>query len=108
MARPPATDWEPTLAASARPVIGVELLHEPLRLGERSQRLRILQSSLEGKRFTVRLEGRSGRSYRMRIVTERDIASIDNGRRLSAGEVEVSLPEGAARWTRTELVVHLR
>jgi hypothetical protein len=72
---------------------GIEIvpLHEPLRSGERSSRLRILDDRLEGTTYVVRLEGRRGRSYRLRV--------LDGDPR----EIEVSIPEGPGEWGALEL-----
>jgi glycogen debranching enzyme len=67
---------------------GIEVmpLHEPLRSGERSSRLRILDERLEGSAYVARLEGRRGKTYRLRI--------FDGEPRV----IEVSIPEGPGEW----------
>jgi glycogen debranching enzyme len=74
---------------------GIEVvpLHDPLRSGERSSRLRILHERLEGATYVARLEGRRGRTYRLRV---------------EGGEprvVEVQIPEGPGEWGPAELRV---
>jgi hypothetical protein len=72
---------------------GIEVvpLHEPLRSGERSSRLRILDERLEGGTYVARLEGRRGRTYRLRV--------LDGAPRV----LEVSIPEGSGEWGPHEL-----
>jgi hypothetical protein len=72
---------------------GIELvpLHQPLRAGERSSRLRVLDERLEGRTLVARLEGGRGRIYRLRI--------LDGEPR----EAEVTIPEGPGEWGALEL-----
>ena len=72
---------------------GIEVvpLHEPLRSGERSSRLRILDERLEGSTYVARLEGRRGKTYRLRV--------LDAEPRV----IEVSIPEGPGEWGPHEL-----
>jgi hypothetical protein len=77
---------------------GIEIapLHEPLRPGEGSSRLRILGDRLEGSTYVVRLEGLRGRSYRLRV---------EDGR---PRVVEVSIPEGVGEWGVLEMSFPVR
>jgi hypothetical protein len=75
-----------TMELRYRGGIEVAPVHEPLRLGERSSRLRVLDERLEGSDYVVRLEGRRGRSYRLRVE--------DGTRR----EIEISIPDGTGDW----------
>ena len=72
---------------------GVEVvpLHQPLRTGERSSRLRILDERLEGTTYVARLEGRRGKTYRLQV--------LDGEPRV----VEVAIPEGPGEWGPLEL-----
>jgi hypothetical protein len=76
---------------------GVELVipREPLRTGEKSSRLRVLEERIEGRTYVARLEGRRGRAYRLRI---------EDGR---PRETEVSIPEGPGDWGEIELTLPL-
>ncbi len=74
--------------------IDVAPLHEPLRPGERSSRLRILDERLEGGDYVVRLEGRRGRSYRLRV---------EDG---ASREIEVSIPSGPGEWGALSPIVY--
>jgi len=72
---------------------GVEIvpLREPLRSGERSQRLRILDDRLDGNTYVARLEGRRGKTYRLRV--------LDGEPR----EIEVAIPDGPGEWGALEM-----
>jgi hypothetical protein len=72
---------------------GIEVvpLHEPVRSGERSSRLRILDERLLGTTYVARLEGRRGRYYRLRV--------LDGEPRV----IEVAIPEGPGEWGPLEL-----
>ncbi len=72
---------------------GIEVvpLHPPLRSGERSSRLRILDERIEGAKYVARLEGRRGMTYRLRV--------LDGAPR----EIEVVIPEGKGEWGDLEL-----
>ncbi len=80
-----------TLTLRYRGGIEVVPLHEPLRSGERSSRLRILDERLEGRTYVARLEGRRGRTYRLRV--------FDGAPRV----LEVSIPAGPGEWGPHEL-----
>jgi hypothetical protein len=43
-------------------------LHAPLELGDVSSRLRVIDATLSGSTYTLRVEGRRGRSYRLRLL----------------------------------------
>jgi hypothetical protein len=77
---------------------GIEVvpLREPLRSGERSSRLRILDERLEGRTYVARLEGRRGWTYRLRV--------LDGEPR----DLEVSIPEGPGDWGSRELRIEIR
>ncbi|MGH9389423.1 MAG: hypothetical protein ACRD1Z_07390, partial [Vicinamibacteria bacterium] len=72
---------------------GIEIvpLHEPLRSGERSSRLRILDDRIEGDTYVVRLEGRRGRSYRVRVEDD------------APREIEIPIPDGPGEWGALEM-----
>jgi hypothetical protein len=57
-----------TLTLPATPGIRVVPLHAPLELGDVSSRLRVIDATLDGSRFTLRVEGRRGRSYQVRVL----------------------------------------
>jgi hypothetical protein len=51
----------------ATPGVRVVPLHAPLEIGDRSSRLRVIDATLEGSSYTLRVEGRRGRSYEVRL-----------------------------------------
>jgi glycogen debranching enzyme len=57
-----------TYALRATPGVRVVPLHAPLELGDVSSRLRVIDAALEGSTYTVRVEGRRGRSYQVRLL----------------------------------------
>jgi hypothetical protein len=80
-----------TLELRYRGGIEVVPLHDPLRSGERSSRLRVLEDRMEGGVYVAKLEGRRGRTYRLRI--------LDGQPRV----IEVAIPEGPGEWGPLEL-----
>ena len=52
----------------ATPGVRVVPLHAPLELGDVSSRLRVIDATLEGSTYTLRVEGRRGRSYQVRLL----------------------------------------
>ncbi len=64
---------------SVRFVPGIQVvpMHAPLRLGDESSRLRVIDARLVGNVYTLRVEGRRGRSYRMRLSAPYVIQRID-------------------------------
>jgi glycogen debranching enzyme len=88
-----SASWNPrggrepeTVELRYRGGIDVVPVHEPLRLGERSSRLRILDERLEAGDYVVRIEGRRGRSYRLRVEGD------------ASREIEVAIPYGPGEW----------
>jgi hypothetical protein len=71
-------------------------IHEPLRPGERSSRLRILDERIEGREYVARFQGRRGRTYRVRLFDP------------APREIEVTIPAGPGEWGFQELRVDLR
>jgi glycogen debranching enzyme len=57
-----------TFTIRATPGIRVVPLHAPLELGDVSSRLRVIDATLDGSTFTLRVEGRRGRSYQVRVL----------------------------------------
>jgi len=57
-----------TFTLRATPGIRVVPLHEPLELGDLSSRLRVIDATLDGSVYTLRVEGRRGRSYLVRLL----------------------------------------
>ena len=55
-------------ALRATPGVQVVPLHAPLELGDMSSRLRVIDATLDGSTYTLRVEGRRGRSYHVRLL----------------------------------------
>jgi hypothetical protein len=62
-----------------RPGIEIAPVHPPLTIGDESQRVRVIRASLEGGRYVARLQGRAGRTYRVRLSVPLAVNSIDGG-----------------------------
>ena len=52
----------------ATPGVRVVPLHAPLALGDVSSRLRVIDATLDGSTYTLKVEGRRGRSYQVRLL----------------------------------------
>ncbi len=85
-----------TFSVRYRGGIEISPIHEPLRAGERSSRLRILDERIDGSTYVARLEGRRGKSYRLRLFEA------------EPREIEVVIPDGAGEWGFRELRVEMR
>jgi glycogen debranching enzyme len=92
---------------------GIEIVAEqaPLELGDTPQRLRILETTLDGRVYTARLQGRRGRTYRVRLDVPFTVAAIDGGREVGrAGRVrtvELVMPDGPSEWVDAALRVRV-
>jgi hypothetical protein len=102
---------------------GIELrpLNSPLRLGDRSQRLRVIDAGLDepgGAIYTARLQGLAGRTYQLALYAPFEIVSLTGGREVnhdgSGRLIEVLFPapgaaggEGVDAWQTIDLVVTL-
>ena len=94
-----------------RPGIEMWPTHEALRLGDESQRMRIISTSFDGRRYTARLEGRRGRTYALVASVPFTIESIEgatignrNGSRM---ELIVPFDTGSGDWIGKDLVIHI-
>jgi hypothetical protein len=76
-----------TFRLRASPGVQAQPLHAPLEPGSLSSRLRIIDATIEGPIYTLRVEGRRGRSYRVRLLAP-PVISVDGAALLS--------PAGAA------------
>ena len=56
-------------------------LHAPLELGDLSSRLRVIDAAFEGSTYTLRVEGRRGRSYQVRLLGP-PVASVEGATRI--------------------------
>jgi hypothetical protein len=85
-----------TLSIRYRGGIEAVPVHEPLRSGERSSRLRILDERVEGGTYVARVQGKRGKSYRVRLLEP------------EPREIEVAIPEGTGDWGVHEIRVGVR
>ncbi|HSF18197.1 MAG TPA: GH116 family glycosyl hydrolase [Vicinamibacteria bacterium] len=90
-----------------RPGIEIEPIHAPLRPGDRSRRLRILEERFVDGTYTARLEGRRRTSYELRARIPFEVESVENGTR-RGNVIDVVIPDGAGDWATVDLVVKLR
>lgn len=67
----------------------LELPHEPLQIGQRSQQLRILSERLEENRFVFVCEGVGGRSYDVILHSPLDILAITDGELIPSDKVDI-------------------
>jgi hypothetical protein len=118
---PPGAQKQPAAPARARaaagPAVtasaGIDLVPEqaPLTLGDAPQRLRIVDTRVEGSVYTARLQGRKGRTYRVRLDVPFAVAAIEGGREVGRDgrvrTIEIVIPDGAAEWIDCQLVVRL-
>ncbi len=99
------------------PGFAIVPVHEPLRIGDGSTRLRVIETSFDGRTCTARLQGRAGRTYRVRLRAPG--GNIGSGR-ISGGdirperiprdgwmEVDVAF-KGDREWVEQKLTVTLR
>jgi glycogen debranching enzyme len=100
-----------TIQLRHRPGIEVAPINEPLQLGDEPRRLRVIDARLEGKTYTVRLQGRSGRTYRLKADVPFAIQSLDGarevGREGSVRTLEVSFPPSGEDWQEATIRVRL-
>jgi glycogen debranching enzyme len=66
-----------TYGVRFQPGIQVVPIHAPMQLGDESSRLRVIDARLVGKVYTLRVEGRRGRSYQVRLSAPFAIERID-------------------------------
>jgi len=98
-------------AVTASP--GIDLVPEqaPLMLGDAPQRLRIIDTRVEGGVYTARLQGLKGRTYNVRLDVPFGVTAIEGGREVArVGRVrwiEIVIPDGPADWIDCRLVVRL-
>ncbi|MEI6668743.1 MAG: hypothetical protein WCP29_11355 [Acidobacteriota bacterium] len=66
-----------TFAVKFLPGVQVVPIHAPMQLGDESSRLRVIDARLVGAVYTLRVEGRRGRSYQVRLSAPFAIERID-------------------------------
>ena len=92
---------------------GITLIPEqaPLRLGDASQRLRIIEASVDGAFYTARLEGLRRRTYRVRLDVPFTVLSIEGGRETGhdgrVRTIDITVPDGPSEWVDCTLIVRI-
>ena len=85
---------------------------EPLALGDRSHRLRIVDAVHDGASFRATVQGLAGARYAVNLDAPAGFDSLTGarevGREGSVSRLEVVLPAAAAEWTTAEIVVQER
>jgi hypothetical protein len=98
-----------TTHVSVKPGITIDPVEEPLRTGDAPQRLRILRTAFEAGRYVARVQGLSGRTYRVRLRMPFDIAGIEGGTMIQdhSGTVEIAVPfeSAASEWVSKDLSI---
>jgi glycogen debranching enzyme len=89
-----------TLMLRATPGICVMPLHAPLELGDLSSRLRVIDATLDGSTYTLRVEGRRGRSYEVRLLGA-PAASVQGATRVAPAPGTPPASEG--EWLRIDM-----
>jgi len=82
-----------TFTLRATPGVRVVPLHAPLELGDLSSRLRVIDATLEGATYALRVEGRRGRSYEVRLLGPQAVA-VEGGRLVPAAAGSADSPGG--------------
>jgi hypothetical protein len=82
-----------TFTLRAAPGIRVIPIHAPLELGDVSSRLRVIDATLEGSTYALRVEGRRGRSYRVRLLGPA-VASVQGATRIPPATGTAAMAKG--------------
>jgi len=94
---------------NVRPGIQIAPVHAPLRIGDPSQRLRMIRTSLDGSRFTARVEGQRGRTYQMQAVIPFAVTSVAGAEVLSRSgndyRLAVTIPGAGDAWTLHDVAI---
>ncbi len=102
---------EQTLTVRYHGGVTLRPLQEPLRTGERSQRLRVLETRYADGVYSARVQGRAGRSYRVELDTPLQVAAVSGARALAhEGRVhllEVTFPTGTGAWVEQTIAVRI-
>jgi hypothetical protein len=85
---------------------------EPLALGDRSHRLRIVDAVHDGASFRATVQGLAGARYAVNLDAPAGFGSLTGarevGREGSVSRLEVVLPAADAEWTTAEILVQVR
>jgi hypothetical protein len=92
-----------------RPGIEIAPVHAPLAIGDTSQRLRVIATAFDRGTYTARLQGRQGRTYRVRLSIPFQIASMAGGTVIGTKdawtELDVAFPPSDTDWVNLDLRV---
>jgi glycogen debranching enzyme len=87
-------------------------VNEPLRLGDRSRRLRVIDATLAKRELHVRVEGLAGSRYLLAVNAPAGIGAVTGahevGRDGKVHRLEITLPAGDAEWAAAEVVIRPR
>jgi hypothetical protein len=100
-----------TRGVQVQPGFQIQPQQDPLRMGDASSRLRILQAGIEGGDYVARLQGLGGRTYRVRLKAPREPVKVTGAevRGSEAGWLNLDVRfEGQAGWVEQTLVVSAR
>jgi len=97
-----------TKRVAVRPGIELVPVEEPLRIGDPSQRMRIISTSFDGHRYVAHLQGLRGRTYTVRASVPFAIERVSGAEitRQDTGPVELSIAFAGDRdWVAKDLVI---
>ena len=100
-------------AVAIRTQPGIQLLpvHAPLALGDESHRLRVVETTMMDGAYVARLQGRTGRTYEVRLDAPLPIASIQGATEVrqegSVRVLSIAIPAGGGEWADVTLRVKL-
>jgi glycogen debranching enzyme len=101
-----------TRRVAVRPGIEIAPVHEPLNIGDPSQRLRVISAGMSGDRYVARLAGLAGRTYRVRATVPFATSSIAGGEVVSrhAETIALAVPFAgdSGTWVTKDLVIEVR
>jgi glycogen debranching enzyme len=94
-----------------QPGIVIAPVRAPLRVGDPSQRLRVISTSFDGARYLARLEGRRGHTYALQAYVPFRVESIAGGENKGgltpSGTIIVTFPGEGDGWGAQDLVINV-
>jgi glycogen debranching enzyme len=105
-----------TFAVRYRGGVAVAPLHDPLRVGDESHRLRVIDTRFESGSYTMRVQGLRGRSYTLLLDAQAPVAAIDGAREMANQEgqrvLQVTFPAATPgglreQWAETTITVRM-
>ena len=105
-------DGTATRHLPAAPGVTIEPIQEPLRLGDESQRLRVIETRLDGRRFVARLAGRSGRTYVVRVRSSNPVGSVTGATIVkkdgAAVDLSVTFASDRGEWAMADVTIDVK